>query len=157
MKRMLLILAWILSTFVSCTHRLTSDNQNLKCFVLKKRPSLYIPSELSEEYDYKIIDTLSKKIALVFEQSFNDSVLITLNDSIIYNLRIKTNHFYTAVGRNFFIDYHHFKDLPTIKILLIERHKCFEFKPFFGFRMMYVNLINDRWGAEVSNYPKMYY
>lgn len=130
-----------------------ANNYNLDSFYQQ----VWIPSTLDEVYDQKIKDTLRKSLEIVFEQNFDDSIYIKVNDQVVYETRIKTHPKFSVVKSDFEIDYSNYQYLPTISIILVEKKKGIEFKLLPGYRVVYINRILNIWELNFSNYPRNYY
>lgn len=101
-----------------------ADAQNLENYVLEKMTQgISVPDTGSEEYNLKIKDTALKVITLVFELQFDDSIVISVNDSIYVKARIKTSAIFSRVPELFDIDYENYKLIPTVTLTLVDKKK----------------------------------
>ncbi len=107
--------------------------------------------------DANIIKGISKKeLRLVFEQEFNDSLLILFNDSVFTTGFLKTEK-NLGVCLNFIsIDYSRFRKVPKISIFLSSKRDCISFYPRIGERIAYINNVEGGWSIELSNFLRDY-
>ncbi len=109
----------------------------------------------SGEKDYA--DTLKKNIRLIFEKQFNDSIIIRLDNSIIYNSMLTTNRPNAPRAKIIDVDYSMKKRKPRI-IIEKSNGECtwFYLKP--GYRVAYINYVKDVkiWVVELSNIQRQY-
>ena len=141
-----------------CNRNAMSQRTSSNEYVLETHhQKIWIPSKLEETYEHKAKDTLKKVLDLAFEQAFDDSVYIKVNDSIVYKKRIKTDPKLSVVKDDFIIDYSVYKDIPSISIFLVEKKKFIRFKPALGYRHVYLSRLQESWELNFSNYPRFYY
>lgn len=120
--------------------------------------NLWVPSHLDESYKLKIKDTTKKHLQIVFEQNFDDSVLISINDSILYKKKAKSDAKLSMVNEQFEVDYTAYDKTPTILIFLIKEKKYIEVRPEKGYRILFINRLDgEPWELTFSNYPRLYY
>lgn len=102
-------------------------------------------------------DTLTKCIRLIFEENFDDSILIKLDDNIVYNSKIVTHKPYFPRVKVIDVDYSMKKNPP---VLLIKKStgECFWFYLKQGYRVACINYYKElkMWGVELSNIQKQY-
>ena len=106
--------------------------------------------------DNLLTDTLSKKIALIFEQTFDDSVVIKVDTRILYKAKLKTRKFLGVCDSSFNVDYSGYAKPPKISVFLPGRKECISFYPKHGKQLAYINLIQKGWSIELSNLVREY-
>lgn len=142
--------------FCACASH-TKAQRYSSCVPDKYNAEVWVPSKKDEVYDLKLKDTSQKIISLIFEMNFDDSIVIELNNEALFQERIKTISNLSVVRKNFEIDYSKFKESPMVRINLVEKKRCVEFKVVHGFRLLYLNYFDGFWNLERSNYPRKYY
>lgn len=116
-----------------------------------------IDNYLSMEEDrYRLSDTLSQKVDLVFEQSFDDTVVIMVDSCVKYKSVIKTKKFVGVCDSSFLIDYSRYNNIPLVSIYLINKNVCISFRPRKGQRIAYINYLCGAWSIELSNVVRGY-
>lgn len=103
-----------------------------------------------------IKDSMFKKLVIVFEQSFNDSIYILCGTKIIEQKKIETDRMLGVSRDMITIDYSKYKKRPKISIILRNKNECISFFPMRGKRMAYINHINGAWSVELSNIIREY-
>lgn len=101
-------------------------------------------------------DSMLKKIDIVFEQNFNDSISIFCGNKITSQKKIETNRRLGVSTEIITIDYSDYKETPKVSIILKNKNDCISFYPIRGKRMAYVNRINGAWSVELSNVIREY-
>lgn len=109
----------------------------------------------SGERDYA--DTLKACIRLIFEKQFNDSVIIMLDSSIIYNSMLVTNRPGAPWVKIVDIDYSNIQHTPRIIIKKVNG-ECMWFFLRQGYRIAYINYVSQlkAWVVELSNIQRQY-
>ena len=100
--------------------------------------------------------SMQKKLEIVFEMDFNDSIYIYCGTKIIQHKKIETNKPLGVSRETVKIDYSNYKDTPRISIFLKKKNDCISFFPKRGKRMAYINHINGAWSVELSNIIREY-
>jgi hypothetical protein len=135
-----------------------ADAQKLENYTLEKvMQGISVPDSGSDEYYLKIKDTTLKVLTLVLELQFDDSIVISVNDSICVKSRIKTNPVFSRVPEPIDIDYGNYNLIPEITLILVEKRKFIRFKPLPGYRILYINRSSKEWFLDFSNYGRTYY
>jgi hypothetical protein len=101
-------------------------------------------------------DSLQKEVKLVFEQDFNDTIAILLNDSLFTTGVFKTKNNLGVSLNIISIDYSKFEKVPRISIVLISKNDCESFYPRVGKRLAYINRIEGAWSIALSNALREY-
>lgn len=114
---------------------------------------IYYSGQFDE--NFLINDSLVKTIEIVFEQDFNDSVLILCGSKIIQQKWIVTKRPLGVSPDIIKVDYRKMAN-PLISIILKQQNDCISFKPIRGKRMAYINRINGAWSVELSNIIREY-
>jgi hypothetical protein len=112
----------------------------------------YRPSESSD----LIKDSLIRKITLVFEQNFNDSISIFVNDSLFETSFFKTIHNLGVCKNTVSIDYSELKGVPRISVVVHSKNDCISFYPRADKRMVYITWIQRGWSVDLSNVIRHY-
>ncbi len=66
--------------FMFLAETIFSQNKHVVCCPIKFCQGIWVPPASSQDNYYKINDTVNKKIDLIFELWFDDSIRITLNE-----------------------------------------------------------------------------
>lgn len=108
------------------------------------------------EIENSIKDTLLSKIDLIFEQRFNDSILVLVNNKVIVEKKIVTEEFLGVSKEYFSINYSKYSRPPEISIVLAKANDCISFHPIKGKRIAYISHIGAGWSVELSNIIREY-
>jgi len=102
-------------------------------------------------------DTMSKKIKLIFEQKFDDSMSVFVNEKLVNKTKVFTNAS-LGVSTNFIsLDYGIYTSMPKITLVLSNKKAtCVSFYPVLGKRIAYINFIKELWDIEMSNVIREY-
>lgn len=148
-RRVFLIFALLFYFFKSVGQQYSCCDREIKPFIEAFREAE------SGEMDYT--DTLKKSIRLIFEKEFDDSIMVVLDDSIIYNSMIITNKPYAPRAKFIDVDYSMKKDTPYLVIKRADG-KCIWFYLIPGHRVAYINYFKDPgvWMVELSNIHRQY-
>ena len=106
--------------------------------------------------DNVVKDSSKKELRLVFEQDFNDSLLILLDDSLFTTGFFKTQRNLGVCLNDISIDYSTYREVPKISIMLSSERDCISFYPRKGKRIAYINYIQGGWSIELSNILRDY-
>jgi len=109
----------------------------------------------NEDGELYFSDSLIRKIRIIFERDFDDSVTIYLNQTLVFDSIIKTSPSIGASKRFIDINYSKYDQLPKISVLL-RRGNCVYFYPVVGKRVLYVNYSKGFWNLEYSNIQRQY-
>lgn len=94
-----------------------------------------------------------KEIGIVFEEKFNDSIVIYLNDIEKYRAKIKTSRIGVCANQ-FFLKREHFSD--KVSILFVDMNLNIEFKVNGFFAMCYINRLWGEINVVLSNHYRVY-
>jgi hypothetical protein len=125
---------------------------------IPKGPALHISVEKYREPDESeiyFIDSLDKKLRLIFEKEFNDSMAIFLDNKKVYDAIIATQKFLGVSLQIVDIDYSKYKRLPAVSIIK-NKEPVVYFYPIHGKRIIYLNFFNQNWWLEASNLQRGY-
>jgi glycosylphosphatidylinositol transamidase (GPIT) subunit GPI8 len=152
LKMMLLLL-------IGCTRNVVAQKSlTLNCQAETVFSNIWVPSQLDESFNLKIKDTTKKHLQIVFELNFDDSILICLDDSVLYKKKVKSDSKLSMVNEQFEVDYSAYNKTPTIFIFLLKARKYIEVRPELGYRIVFINRLNgEPWELTFSNYPRLYY
>jgi hypothetical protein len=118
-------------------------------------PTSILPDNLYEGDDL-ISDTIQRRLWIIFEQDFNDSISVLVDSKLYKTERIVTDRVIGVCKSSVQINYSGYKRDPLISILFLERNKCISFYPVYGKRMAYINSVEDAWSIELSNIIREY-
>lgn len=151
---MKIILSLNILFIISISHQGLYAQKKGCLFVIKPDIEKVVSKEDKENL---LTDTLSQKIELIFEQTFDDNVTIMLNDKIIGTKRMKTLRFLGVCDSTFNIDYSAYKTLPKISIILNHNTDCVSFYPVRGKQIAYIgHILRKAWSVELSNIVREY-
>jgi hypothetical protein len=109
----------------------------------------------SESFDL-LKDSLTKNLKLVFEQHFNDTISIFVNDRLFKIGFFKTAENLGVCPNTVSIDYSAFKGVPNISIVLHSKNGCISFYPREDKRIAYITCIEGGWSVDLSNVMRRY-
>lgn len=113
---------------------------------------LYHPSEPSN----LIKDSLVKIVRLVFEQKFDDTISIFVDDSLLNTGYFKTMKNLGVCANTVSIDFSASQKIPKISIVLHSSIDCISFYPRIDKRIAYITRIDRAWSVDLSNVIRDY-
>lgn len=108
------------------------------------------------EGDVLIADSLRSQLKIIFEQSFDDSVYVFIDNSFFQVSSIITNKLLGVSPQFITIDYSAYKKLPKLSFVLVKGKECISFYPRKGKQMAYINYLDGAWSIELSNIMREY-
>jgi hypothetical protein len=107
--------------------------------------------------DYPIF-SYDSVINIYFEQAFNDSLVILVDDSVYYCNYIKTNKSTSFINKVFKVVNQNSNLSPKVEFVLLNKIECVRFKLLYGYRYVYIQRSFDaKWYIEFSNNLKSYH
>lgn len=125
--------------------------QNLKKIIIPTR----VESDKPEENDGVYIGSQGKKsVTLIFEQEFNDSVVICLNGQQMYQSKVKTLHPLGVCLENF--ELKRSSSTDKISIYFVEKNICLDFVIKEKKVVCYLNIDDGQFDIVLSNFARTY-
>lgn len=126
-------------------------SQALKVIKIYPRSDYYVP-KLGEAVEVK--NPYTKKLTFVFEQEFNDSVVIYVNNIKKVSKRMKTLHPLGVCGEDIIVAVPGSKN--KIDILFVERSVKITFSSTYGKPMCYISFDKSGYDVFFSKYCRYY-
>jgi hypothetical protein len=108
------------------------------------------------EGDILIKDSLRAQMKIIFEQDFDDSIYVFVDDVFFQVNHIETDRLLGVSPQFVTIDYSTYKKLPKLSFVLKKGEECISFYPRRGKQMAYINCLNGAWSVELSNIMREY-
>lgn len=111
----------------------------------------------AESGETDFADTLQRSVRLIFEKQFNDSIIIIMDSSIIYNAMLVTSRPGAPWVKIIDVDYSNKHQIPRI-IIKKANGECMWFYLQPGYRVAYINYVKQlkEWVVELSNIQRQY-
>ncbi len=146
----------ILFIFFLLLHALDAAAQKNECCKNEIIPAIE-ETRQAESGEMDFVDTLQRSVRLIFEKQFNDSIIIMLDSSIIYNAMLVTSTPGAPRAKIIDVDYSKIKKTPRIAIRKANG-ECMWFYLQPGYRVAYINYVKQvkGWIVELSNIQRQY-
>jgi hypothetical protein len=99
-----------------------------------------------------VFHTIPNTLFINFNSSFDDSVIISINDQVMYNKYLKTNHSIDLAG-NIAISFNDSRDCKTMTVYFVKTEKYLTEKLDFRFKALDIWTNNQgHWHLDYSNH-----